>query len=244
MSIDTIKRIRTNCVTLFCAGLVFVSTGTSAAQDLPPHAAEYKVKISVLGGRLRTRVEEIEGGFRAESTIEATGMSRILAGGSIRESSLIELTSEGLRPSRFVSVDTLSKGGETADLRFDWDAKQIGGVINGSPFETTIGGNVHDRVSLQYGLMVDLLGDSLRAEYELQDAEKLKLLSISNIGKKMVKVPYGRFEAIGIQHQAENSSRTTTLWCVEELGYLPVIIEQHRKGKRQMRAELAKFERL
>jgi len=33
----------------------------------------------------------------------------------------------------------------------------------------------------------------------------------------------------------------TTLWCVEELGYVPVLIEQHRKGKLRMRAELQTY---
>ncbi|MCH8944992.1 MAG: hypothetical protein IH910_09435 [Proteobacteria bacterium] len=51
----------------------------------------------------------------------------------------------------------------------------------------------------------------------------------------------GSYEAVGIQHQAEGSSRITTLWCVEELGYLPVVIEQHRKGKLKFRASLQKY---
>lgn len=209
-----------------------------------PHAATYKVKISVLGGKLKTRVEAVDDGYRAESVIEATGMSRLIARGSIRESSDIQLTDGDLRPQRFVSVDTLSKGGETADLEFDWSERSIDGTVNGAEFNTNLDGDVHDRVSLQYGLMNDLIRGVNRDTYSLQDAEKLKVLSISNVGTKSVKVPYGRFEAIGIQHQADNSSRTTTLWCVEELGYLPVIIEQHRKGKRQMRAVLTDYQRL
>jgi hypothetical protein len=31
---------------------------------------------------------------------------------------------------------------------------------------------------------------------------------------------------------------------VEELGYLPVLIEQHRKGKLRMRAELSNYTEL
>jgi len=225
--------------------LVSPGVGTAADSDLvKPHAAEYKVKISVLGGRLRTRLEAIDGGYRAESSIEATGMSRLVSRGSIRESSVIRNTDAGLRPERFISVDSLTKGGESVDLAFDWADRSIGGTIDGNEFGTTIEGDVHDRVSLQYGLMQDLLAGIERNEYSLQDAEKLKLLSITNIGSKPVKVPFGRFEAIGIQHQAANSSRITTLWCVEALGYLPVIIEQHRKGKRQMRAVLTDYQAL
>jgi len=73
------------------------------------------------------------------------------------------------------------------------------------------------------------------------EVDKLKKISVRSIGTKEVKVPAGKYTAIGIEHQAENSSRTTTLWCVEELDYLPVIIEQHRKGKLKVRATLKKY---
>jgi len=221
--------------------LLFVS-GTSLASDvLTPHAAEYRVKISVLGGKLRTRVEATDTGYYAQSSIVATGMSKIVAGGSIRESSLMTESDDGLRPHQFRSSDTLSKGGQEVDLAFDWSKLMIGGLIDGADFRTGINGAVHDRVSLQYGLMYDLISGIERDEYALQDSERLKLLSITNIGVKSVQVPFGTFQAVGIQHQAENSSRITTLWCVEALGYLPVIIEQHRKGKRQMRAMLTSY---
>jgi len=212
-----------------------------SAESLTPHAAEYKVRISILGGKLSTRIEATDDGYYAQSSIVATGMSRIIASGTIRESSAMTVSGEVLRPAQFRSVDTLSKGGQTVDLKFDWDALSVGGLIDSADFQAELDGDVHDRVSLQYGLMLDLVSGIERGEYALQDAERLKLLSITNIGTRSVDVPFGRFEAIGIQHQAENSSRITTLWCVEELGYLPVIIEQHRKGKRQMRATLTSY---
>ena len=75
----------------------------------------------------------------------------------------------------------------------------------------------------------------------LFDVDKMKVANVRNIGTKQIKVKAGRFEALGIQHQAVGSSRVTTLWCVEELGYLPVMIEQHRKGKLKFRASLLKY---
>jgi len=233
--------MRSNLYIVLCALMLSGSGAVLADDTLTPHAAEYRVKISVLGGKLNTRIERTDSGYFAESSIAATGMSKIVAHGTIRESSVIDLTGNGLRPQRFRSVDTLTKGGETVDLTFDWEDSVVGGLIDGADFKADLGGDVHDRVSLQYGLMADLLSGIERNDYLLQDAERLKVLSITNIGTQSVRVPFGRFEAIGIQHQAENSSRVTTLWCVEKLGYLPVIIEQHRNGKRQMRAELTKY---
>lgn len=229
---------------LYCAiaALMLVFSGSALASGaLTPHAAEYKVKISVLGGTLSTRIEAIENGYYAESAIVPTGMSKIIARGSILENSLISLSQDGLRPQRFRSTDTLTSDAENVDLTFDWEADSVSGLIGGADFRSELAKDTHDRVSLQYGLMQDLLSGVERAEYVLQDAEKLKRLMITNVGTKTVSVPFGTFEAIGIQHQAENSSRTTTLWCVEALGYLPVIIEQHRKGKRQLRAELTSY---
>ena len=57
--------------------LACVSVSAMAGPTLTPHTAEYKVKISVLGGKLRTQFQTTESGYFAESVIQATGMSRI-----------------------------------------------------------------------------------------------------------------------------------------------------------------------
>ena len=212
-----------------------------AAASLTPHIAEYKIKISVLGGTLRTQLQALESGYRAESSIEATGMASLIAHGSIRENSVFLESTGGLRPVKFRSDDTLSRDEEAIDFDFDWEVGEINGTINGEEFHAGLDGIVHDRVSLQYGLMHDLINGIYRSDYSLQDAEKFKPLSVTNVGTKQVKVPFGKFEAIGIQHQSAGSSRKTTLWCVEELDFLPVIIEQHRKGKLQVRAVLTNY---
>jgi len=104
-----------------------------------------------------------------------------------------------------------------------------------------LSGVVHDSVSIQYRLMSDLLNGGADNRYTLFDIEKLRVADVTNTGTKKVKTKAGTFVAVGIQHQKEGSSRTTTLWCVEELGYLPVIIEQHRAGKLKFRATLERY---
>jgi hypothetical protein len=215
--------------------------GAPGTVSLTPHTAEYKVKISVLGGRLETQLTTSADGYRGRSLIEATGMSSIVVRGEIVESSEFGIVDDELRPLRFVSDDSLTKDKEQVDLSFEWDDAQITGTIDGEPFHADLEGVVHDRVSLQYGLMHDLINGVERTDYLLQDAEELKPLTITNLGSKPVKVPFGSFEAIGIQHQRPGSSRVTTLWCVAELDYLPVVIEQRRKGKLQLRAVLEEY---
>ena len=221
---------------------LFLSAGPVRANEaLVPHTAEYKIKISVLGGKLRTSFQSTEQGYTATSTIKATGMARLVAHGDITESSVFRRSDDGLRPAEFHSVDSLSSRGEIVDLTFDWDTQVVAGLIDGADFSADLDGIVHDRVSLQYALMQDLMNGGHRDTYSLQDAEKLKLLTVTSMGSDTVKVPFGTFEAIGIQHRAGNSSRVTTLWCAKELGYLPIKIEQHRKGKLKVRAVLANY---
>lgn len=231
------------CVLAIGCGL---SGSTARAQGttvmLTPYRAQYDVHISVLGGTLTTDVTAAGPGFMARSVIEPTGMSRIIARGAIRESSYFLIDADGVRPTQYRSVDTLSSEDKTVSLDFDWRHGEVTGMINDEPFKDELSGRVHDRVSIQYELMLDLLEGKASREYSLLDADELKLLQVRTIGTKTVKVPFGTFEATGIQHNKENSSRVTTLWCAKDLGYLPVIIEQHRDGKLGVRAVLTRYE--
>lgn len=213
----------------------------ASGESLVPHAAVYKIKISLLGGTLNTRVYDTGNGYMARSVITPTGFASILMNGSIVEQSEFNLSEAGIRPRHYESIDTLSKDHKTMSFDFDWEDQAVTGEINDEDFVFEFDGAVHDRVSIQYELMHNLLNGEPKQQYSLLDGDELKRLNITNLGTKRVEVPFGEFEAVGIQHSKENSSRVSTLWCVRELGYLPVIIEQHRKGKLRVRAELTDY---
>ena len=209
---------------------------------LTPHQATYKVKIKVLGGSLKTEVRQQGEVYSAESLLRASGFARMFVRGDVREQAEFRVDQGALRPLTYQSEDRISKKDKFLDFTYDWDEGVVESTFNGEPFETPLDELLHDRVTLQYALMLDLLKGHAVEEYSLLEDE-LKILQVSNIGERDVKVPYGRFTAIGIQHRKKKSksNRVTTLWCAEELDYLPVIIEQHRDGKLAMRAVLTKY---
>lgn len=221
------------------AGLLAGPAG--AETFLTPHSAVYKVKISVAGGRLLTRLEVTDSGYVATHTVKPTGFAKVLSRGHIRETAEFTSADHGVIPRVYKSDDTLSRNKERIDVRFDWGAGEARGTVNDAFVVSAIDGLAHDRVSIQYELMHDLLNGDPDEQYVMYDVDKLKTIEVRSIGEKTVKVPAGRFKAVGIQHQAVGSKRVTTLWCVEELGYLPVIIEQHRLGKLKARSVLAKY---
>ncbi|MDH3364241.1 MAG: DUF3108 domain-containing protein [Gammaproteobacteria bacterium] len=224
---------------LLAAGLFAGAARASA--EFTPHTAEYGIKISIVGGRLSTELKATDSGYTARHHVEPTGMSKILAHGDITEVSEFAVGDEGVYPMAYQTNDTIDKDDPRADIRFDWNTYQVSGTVNDEEFQFTLDRLRQDRVSIQYALMHDLQNNELSERYELFEADKLKTLNVRSVGTKQVKVPAGTFTVVGIQHQAENSSRVTTLWCAEELDYLPVVIEQHRKGKLRVRATLRRY---
>jgi len=224
--------------------VVLIATlGLAAQADaaFTPHSAVYKVKILVLSGKLTTRLDKTETGFAANHIIRPTGMSKVFVKGVIDEFSQFHVTDDGIVPDVYRSNDELTKDKTRADLTFDWDTFTANGIVDGEDFSYEMGKFAHDRVSIQYQLMQDLMLDDEHDTYQLFDIDRLKTLNITRIGEKQVKIGPGKFNAIGVQHQREGSSRVTTFWCVEEFDYLPVVIEQHRKGKLRMRAVLDSY---
>lgn len=213
-----------------------------AGDTIVPHTARYKIKISIASGTLHTVVRESDDGFVANSIIKPTGLARIIARGSIEENSRFVVTDEGVMPMIYSSSDTLSSDEKDMDFVFNRDENRVSGNVNDELYEYPLDVEVHDRVSIQYQLMHNLLTGTPDADYALLDGDELKMLQISKMETKRIKVPFGTFDAVGIRHQAVNSKRVTTLWCAEELGYLPVMIEQHRKGKRGVHAVLVDYE--
>ncbi len=213
----------------------------NAETMLTPHQAEYKLKISVLGGQLNTELRVTPDGYVATHVVKPTGMAKLLVSGQISETSQFRSTDDGIRPVKYRSDDSLSRDKTKASIQFNWETGEASGTVDDQAVSSIMEEIAYDRVSIQYELMFDLMNGGPSSQYILFDIDKLKTIMVSNIGRRTVKVPAGEFDAIGVQHQAVGSKRITTMWCVESLDYLPVIVEQHRKGKLKMRAVLTSY---
>ena len=224
---------------LAALALVFAVSAVEAA-ELTPHRAEYKVKISIVSGQLNTELRATDSGFVATHAVKAVGMSRIFTNGTMRVSSEFTAEDDGVKPVSFHETDTIRNDPEV-QLSFDWTTDTASGTVGGEDIAIQLDGISHDNVSVQYALMHDLLNAGTKEVYTIFDIDKMRVAQVRNIGKKTVKTKAGTYEVVGIQHQKEGSSRVTTLWCAPELGYLPVVIEQHRKKKRNFRATLTKY---
>lgn len=216
------------------------SVSLAAATELTPHRAEYKVRISVVTGQLNTELKVTDEGYVATHVVKPTGLSRVVTGGEMFVTSTFAPVEDGVRPIRYRAIDTIRDEPE-ANIEFDWSAGIATGTVGSVPVEFELDGPSHDAVSIQYELMYDLLNQQPSPSYALFDVEKMRVANIREVGRSTVKTGAGKYEVVGIQHQKEGSSRIVTMWCAPELDYLPVVIEQHRKGKLKFRATLSGY---
>jgi hypothetical protein len=138
------------------------------------------------------------------------------------------------------AVDTIRDDPET-HIIFDWNTNEASGTVGNEDVLLHLDGIAHDGVSIQYELMYDLLNGGPDSSYVLFDVDKMRVANVRNVGTRNFKTKAGEYEAVGIQHQKQGSSRVTTLWCAPDLNYLPVVIEQHRKDKLKFRATLTSY---
>lgn len=220
------------------AALLFALPAT--ATELTPHRAQYKVRIAVVSGQLDTELRRTDDGYVAQHVIKATGVSKMLTRGTMDVSSTFISETDGVKPVSYHAIDTIRKDPE-ANIRFDWSSNQASGTVGDEEVLLQLDGISHDAVSIQYELMHDLMNGGPSATYVIFDVSKMRTVNVRNSGRKTVKTQAGSYEVVGIQHQKEGSSRVTTLWCAPALDYLPVVIEQHRKGKLNFRATLTEY---
>ncbi len=219
---------------------LLVGTLAEAGTTLTPHTAEYKVKISVVSGHLSTELQKTEDGYIAHHVIKPTGFSKLITRGTMDVTSEFSSEPDGIKPHRFRSIDTI-RDDPDVDIFFDWEKSEAAGAVGDTHVALALDGIAYDNVSIQYELMHDLLNGGPGERYTLFDIDKMQEIDVSNAGSRDVKTRAGTYKTVGIRHQKDGSSRVTTLWCAEELDYLPVIIEQHRKGKLNFRATLVSY---
>lgn len=232
---------------LTVTALALAAGEASADSLLTPHTAEYKVKISLLGGRLTTHLARTPDGYVATHLVEPTGLAGAIAGGDILAESIFRAEGDGILPLHYRGDDEVSSDKLRVDIAFDWDSGRAIGHYQTKDdpdpvdVDDPIDASIHDPVSIQYELMVDLANGGSADQYVLYEHDRIRPLTISRVGTRKIETGAGTFDAVGIRHQAGNSSRSTTLWFAEELDWLPVLIERHRKGKLQMRATLVRY---
>jgi len=224
---------------------LWISANGEEIVKLKAHQANYDVSIKGLTAKLETSLRKTDTfKYSAEDNIKAMGLASIFLKGTMLSTAEFLIKEEGIKPLHFYAKDTISKENKELTLDFDWALKQVNIKEAQLTSSMPINDNTKDRITLKYALMRDLINNRLPDQYSLYEGGEIKKIKTTNIGVKIITLENSEYKVVGIQNQALGSSKKSILWCAEELGFLPILIEQYRNDKLWLSAKLVNYKEI
>jgi Protein of unknown function (DUF3108) len=239
------------CASTVARGLLVTAClATYAAVAEPalpePFKVSYHVSYRGIGaGRLVFELKRTAepGRYEYVSTARPNLLARLVVSSSARESSVLVIDREGVRPLTYRLDDGKSSTDDDASLDFDWDAGRVTGTAGKSTVDLPLEPGLEDRMSIQIEVMADLLAGREPGAIGMIDDGQVKEYIYTREGPEHVKTSLGEFDAVIYSSTRPGSSRVARFWYAEALGYLPVRAEQVRKGRVETVMEIAGFSR-
>ena len=206
------------------------------------YEAVYSVKLMQADGTLRAKLENNNGTYTYTLKTEPTGFWKLIANGSINESSEFEIINDEIRSINYRLNDTIRRNPRKSEVDFDWSKKVIEGFYKDRSINFKLEEPILTRILLQIEIMHEKQKNNLQDSYLIIDKDEIKQIDItsSNTGKK-ISVPFGSYDVIKVSHQSKNSNRINTFWLAPGLDFIPVKLEQTEDNKVNFEANLVQL---
>ena len=225
-------------VTLIFA-LLFCSIGWSMPAEFQ---AIYNAQLKQVDGQvMMTLKKEQDNLYSYEIITRPSGFWRVIIDGSIWEKSTFSLENGVIRSKTYDLTDTIRSKPRQSSATFDWDNLLLSGYYKDRKFELPLNNYVIDRVAFQIAIIVNNQQGNNSSEYYILDRDKVLKVQVNNKETVNIRVPFGRFEAIKIDHAGEQSETINSLWLAPELDYIPVKLTQKKDGKTVFSASLSQL---
>ncbi|MDZ7829616.1 MAG: DUF3108 domain-containing protein [Halofilum sp. (in: g-proteobacteria)] len=216
---------------------VFAGGGTGLPQPLAPFEARYQVTDgSVRVGEAAFALEADGEAWRYYSRVKPEGLYALLVG-SVEDMAWLEMHDGALRPVRFIH----DEDGDKDDIRIDFEWSEGTARIRrrGQESSLSITPGTHDQFSAMLAVMQAFASGHERLQLpSIDDGGEAEPLTFVREGSTSVKTPSGTFDTVHVQRVRKNSKRETESWLAPELGWIPVRIDQSKKGELVARMEL------
>ena len=216
----------------YLAGMMLVlavAAGASASDGPRPFVAVYQLSQGSLAfGTMERRFElKADGAYRFLSRMKTSGVLALVRSDKITESS-----TGHWRDGRFVPASYSyhnSRGDKHFALRFDYSNGQVLRSDQANGWRAAMPAAVLDKLIYQMQMMVDLAAAPSSLRYDIADKNKLKDYLFDQRGREEIETDAGRYQAVRLERSASGTDRRTTVWCAEDLAWLPVKVEYREK---------------
>ena len=219
----------------------------SAGDLLQPFRAKYSVSYRGLGaGNLVFTLRHLADGNRFEyfSKPEPSLLARIAISGDALETSEFELQDERVRPLRYRVDDGRSATDDDVRLDFNWDRGTVEGIAEDRQVQLELTPGMQDRMSIQVEVIAALAAGREPGTISMIDEDRVKHYTYTREGTERISTPEGTFDTVIYSSTRPGSDRVARFWYARELGYVPVLGHQIRKGKLETIMKLEQYSRL
>jgi|GEM_PF-321251 len=175
-----------------------------------------------------------------------TGVFKLTGKGKIQETSVftvVKSANNNMRvlPKRYsYRQDKESK--RSVDAWFNWDSNELTYKRRGEEVTEEFSDPVLDRLSVTLKVMNELKYRPFEeAKLTVFDSGRIRQVLFVNQGEETVSTQIGEIETIRVRSENSGSARHTVTWFAPSLGYVPVKIEQHKRGELVARLKLVKL---
>lgn len=215
---------------------MFMESSAMAEDYLPTFNVTYKLYTHGIEAGITSRSLTKTGltnEYEYLSETRTTGLAALFKKLHVVEKSLFRLGTDALIPLTY-SYQRQGDEPENESMKFDWDKMQLIKVFNGSTNTVSIPEDLSaplDKLLYQYALMFDLNNGRIPDKYTVMDKRRIKTYDISFLGEEVVETPLGAFNTYKILRARNNKDKQTYLWCAKDLDYLPVKLDEYKKGE-------------
>jgi hypothetical protein len=213
---------------------------------LAPFTADYDVHYgSVDVGSSRTRVlrSAEPGRWIIESHSNASGLAKLVAGGTLLQRSTFDLDPSGVRPLSYQFDDGTKHSDRDVTLEFDWRASRVRGTAEDEPVDVATAPGLQDAASIQALVLARLRGGTEPGAIDMIEKDRIKRYHYTQLRRERLKTAIGELDTIVYRSAREGSARETIFWYAPSLGFTLVRAEQHRDGKRAFRTTIRRYQR-
>ncbi|QKQ27575.1 DUF3108 domain-containing protein [Candidatus Reidiella endopervernicosa] len=212
--------------------LLIITLGTASAEpQLIPYSADYilnKSGLAIAEGRFKLK-QNSTGNYTYESRSTPVSVVSWFRSDEILEQTTWSVSDSHVTPSFYRYEHTGIDDEKMIHVSFDYDAERVTTRVNSAPWSMELEAGMQDKMSVQMALQLALMaGERGRFEYRVADGGTPKTFSFLYQGEEVIKTPLGKFHTLRVKR--ENDKRGTTMWFAPELNYIPVRVEQKKKG--------------
>jgi len=226
-------------------GLLALAATAAAAAAAPAPLAPFQADYVVLRngkelGHATLTLREAQGGTWefSNETRGTKGMASML-GLDIVEKSTFRWRDglpEGLQ-YRYEQHAAIKSRKRSAD--FDWNAREARNSDGKNDWVAPLERSAMDRSVVTLAIMARLKAGSHDLTFPVVDKDRVAEQRYVQGAQEALSLPAGRFDAVRIERQRDDASRTTISWFAPARGWLPVQIEQVEKNGETVTMQLA-----